>query len=443
MSVVVEKPYQFVPPHRGNLWPSLIQRLRVVDRYLRKKDGVVSYECRHADRLAASLEAGHGILLAANHCRYADPLVLGWLSRAVHHHVYAMASWHLFNTGWFDRFSLPKMGAFSIWREGVDRQSIETAIQILSDAERPLLIFPEGTTNRTNDHLQPLLDGVTFIARTAARRREKAGGGEVIVHPIGIKYVFRGEIEIWADAALRELERGLAWRPRPELPLLARIQRMAEGLLTLKEIEYYGHGQSGALATRRDALIDFLLQPIERHYVGAVDSGPVLKRVRVIRSKLMPLLLDRTAPSEVRQAVRRAVAEVDVAQQLASYPNHYLDPETVTDTRVLETLERMQEDHFGHSRWPGPLHAVIEVDEAIPVPTDRPPRGSDPLLSQINERLAEMLERLSAEARPLRMSLERPAHQATALVEAPCEDPLNHQAQAAGPEPQGASCGPI
>lgn len=406
MSVVVEKPYRFVPPHRGNLWPSLIQRLRLVDRYLRKKDGVVSYECRHAERLATSLDAGHGILLASNHCRYADPLVLGWLSRAVDHHIYAMASWHLFNTGWFDRFSLPKMGAFSIWREGVDRQSIETAIQILSDAERPLLIFPEGSTNRINDRLQPLLEGVTFIARTAARRRAKAGGGEVIVHPIGIKYLFRGEIHLWADAALRELERGLSWRPRGDLPLLERIARMAEGLLTLKEIEHYGRGQSGSLATRRDALTDFLLQPIERRYVGTVESGPVLKRVRTIRSKLMPILLDPSTSLEDRQAVRRAVAEVDVAQQLASYPANYLDPEAVTDTRVLETLERMQEDHFGRSRWPGPLHAVIEVDEAIPVPAERLPRGSDPLLAQIGERLSEMLVRLSAEARPLRESID-------------------------------------
>ena len=243
----------------------------------------------------------------------------------------------------------------------------------------------------------------------------------MIVHPIGIKYLFRGEIEIWADAALRELERGLAWRPRPDMPLLARIQRMAEGLLTLKEIEHYGHGQSGALATRRDALIDFLLQPIERRYVGAVDNGPVLKRVRTIRSKLMPILLDRSTRPEERQAVRRAVAEVDVAQQLASYPNHYLDPETVTDTRVLETLERMQEDHFGNSRWPGPLHAVIEVDEAIRVPTDRPPRGSDPLLSQIGERLAGMLERLSAEARPLHTSLERAEAESTSLATSPAK----------------------
>ena len=130
-----------------------------------------------AVRCRESLDRGDGILLAPNHCRYADPLVLGWPARELRTHVYAMASWHLFNKGRFDAFAIRKMGGFSIHREGTDRQSLETAIDILATAERPLILFPEGTTNRTNDVLKPLLDGVSFIARSAARRRAKACGG--------------------------------------------------------------------------------------------------------------------------------------------------------------------------------------------------------------------------------------------------------------------------
>src|SRR5690606_18357668 len=103
-----------------------------------------------------------------------------------------------------DRFAIPKMGGFSIWREGLDRQSLDMAVELLAEARRPLLVFPEGTTNRTNDSLQPLLDGVLFIARTALRRREKADGGAVVIHPVGIKYVFQGDIVAWSDRYLRE-----------------------------------------------------------------------------------------------------------------------------------------------------------------------------------------------------------------------------------------------
>ena len=98
-------------------------------------------------------------------------LVMGWPARILGTHVFAMASWHLFNEGWFDAFAIRKMGGFSINREGTDRQSLETAIDILANAERPLILFPEGSTNRLNDYLLPLLEGVTFIARSAARRR--------------------------------------------------------------------------------------------------------------------------------------------------------------------------------------------------------------------------------------------------------------------------------
>ena len=65
------------------------------------------------------------------------------------------------------------MGAFSVNREGVDRQSINVAIDLLAQAKRPLVIFPEGATSRTADYLHALLDGVAFIARAAAKKRSK------------------------------------------------------------------------------------------------------------------------------------------------------------------------------------------------------------------------------------------------------------------------------
>jgi hypothetical protein len=412
MSVIVERPYKFVPPHRGNLWPSFIQRFRMVDFYLKRKEGVVSYECRHTERLTQSLRDGHGILLAPNHCRYADPLALGWLSRDVQRHVFAMASWHLFNKGFFDRFAIPKMGGFSIFREGADRQSLETAIDAMVEAKRPLIVFPEGTTNRTNDHLQPLLEGVTFMARTAAKRRAKTGLGKVVIHPIGIKYLFRGDIHHWADIALSELETRLSWEPQHDLPILRRISQVGEGILSLKEIQYLGSTQTGTLIERRDNLIASLLRDVELEFLGRVEDGHVLNRVRSCRVKLMPALLESLDNDSERQRIRRKITEVDLAQQLVSYPQDYLDDHEVTDTRVLETLERMQEDFLGRSRSPKPLHAVMEVGEPITVDTEKSPRGqSDPILDQLQGKLLSMLERLSAEAKPFKDTAASPVTQ--------------------------------
>ncbi|XZE55439.1 lysophospholipid acyltransferase family protein [Planctomycetaceae bacterium SH139] len=403
MSVVVEKPYTFVPPSFGNLWPSLIQRLRLVDWYLRKKEGVVSYECRHLDRLRESLQAGHGILLAPNHCRYADPLVMGWLSREVGRHVFAMASWHLFNKHWFDRFSIPKMGGFSIWREGLDRQSLELAIKILQEARRPLIVFPEGTTNRTNDRVQPLLDGVAFMARTAARRRAKQGAGPVVVHPIAIKYLFRGDIDAWADQALDTIETRLGWRNHSGEAMLSRIARVAEGLLCLKEVEYLRGPQAGDFYQRRDRLMEFLLTSTEDQLKLQHDQQePVLNRVRACRTRLVGQLLQPETSESAKRHLRDLAARIDIAQQLDAYPADYLSTERATDTRVMETLERMQEGLLGRSTLPCPLHAVIEVAEPLVVKDQRPPRGEvDPFLVELRNSLESMLGRLASEANPV------------------------------------------
>lgn len=399
MTVVVDKPYEFVPPHRGDLWPTMIQRLRLVDWYLKRHDGVVSYECRNLDRFRESIDAGHSILLAPNHCRYADPLVLGWPARELKTHVHAIASWHLFAKSWFDRFSIQKMGGFSLYREGPDRQSLETAIDILTHARRPLIIFPEGTTNRTNDILQPLLDGVSFIARTAAKRRAKEHNGRVVVHPVGIKYLFKGDIEAWGDSAASELETRLGWRPRKSVPLLNRVEALAEALLATRETLYLGRAQTGSLADRRNRLVEFLLGTTEAKYSLAPDpdSNP-LNRVRRLRSTIAPLL-QAAGPSE-KVALRHVLDGVELAQQLYSYPDRYLLTLPVTDTQVLETLERMQEGFIGKPSHPAPLHAVIEMGSAIDVSPDRAPRGeADPLMQALEIELRQMLERLSLEAK--------------------------------------------
>ncbi len=399
MSVLVEKPYKFVPPHRGDLWPSFIQRFRIVDWYLRKHDGVVSYECRHLDRFRESLDRKDSILLAPNHCRYADPLTLGWPAREAKTHVHAIASWHLFAKSWFDAFAIQKMGGFSLFREGTDRQSLETAIGVLAEATRPLILFPEGATNRTNDVLQPLLDGVAFIARTAAKRRMKAGDGRVVVHPVAIKYLFRGDIDRWSDAALQRLEQRIGWRPLSGTPMVERVGTMAEALLATREVRFLGGAQTGALAERRDRLIQAVLEQAERRFeVPTDDSLSPIVRVRKLRTIALPKL-QQCSDAQERLRLYHDIDAFQLAQDLAAYPDRYLLDRPVTDTQVLETIERLEEAIIGKSSHPGPLHAVIEFAPEIVVDPERKVRGEvDPLMQSIEQSLREMLDRLATEA---------------------------------------------
>ncbi|RCS41400.1 1-acyl-sn-glycerol-3-phosphate acyltransferase [Bremerella cremea] len=397
--IIIEKPYRFVPPHRGTRWPDFIQRFNLYGRYLKRFEGITSHEVRHSDRLKKSLDAGHGILLAPNHSRISDPLVLGFLAREVDCHLYSMASWHLFNQGWFKAWAIRLMGGFSIFREGIDRKSLATAIDAMVEAKRPLVVFSEGSTTRTNDHLHELLDGVAFVARSAAKRRAKEGLGDTVIHPIGIKYVFRGDIDAAVLPVLHEIEHRLGWRTSEELSLLERVERMGEGLLALEEIRYAGKAKSGIeLSLRTADLINAILQPLEKEWLKEESSGSVLPRIKALRSRILPDMITGKLSAEERERRWMQLEDIYVAQQISCYIPNYLRDYPSVD-RLLETVERYEEDLKDTTTIHGSLHVIIDVDTPILVSHERRPKGDeDPLMDELKQRLQAKLNELKAES---------------------------------------------
>jgi 1-acyl-sn-glycerol-3-phosphate acyltransferase len=393
-NVVIDKPYAFVPPDRGTAWAWLLGRL-VLPYYLRRSQGVHSYELIGVDRLQASVKAGHGILLTPNHCRPCDPMVIYPLGLAVGTPVHIMASWHLFMQGRFQRWLLRRVGAFSVYREGLDRDALKYAIQILTAARRPLVLFPEGVISRSNDRLHHLMDGTVFIARNAARQRAESGG-KVVVHPIAIRYFFLGDLEQAVAPVLEEIERRLTWRSQPGTPLADRIVRVGEALLTLKELEYHGQPQEGDLAARVMSLVDRILGPLEAEWVTGRREDSVPGRVKALRAAILPDMIAEKVDEAERKRRWQHLADIYLAQQLSNYPPNYFSPEPTVE-RVLETVERFEEDLTDAARIHQPIHAAVEVGEAIEVPPGRD-RGSesDPVMSRVRQQLESMLDGLRA-----------------------------------------------
>src|SRR5947209_14089312 len=183
--IVVPKPYQFVPPLR---WDWLAFPIGWwMPRRIRKGYGVRRPEYRGLDRLKASFDAGHGVIFAPTHSRPCDPEVIGVLCSDFRRPPYMMASWHLFMQGGIQRLMLRMAGVFSVHREGIDREALRAATTYLTEARRPLVIFPEGMVSRSNDRLGHLMDGIAFVARTAAKHRARLDPpGKVVVHPIAL-----------------------------------------------------------------------------------------------------------------------------------------------------------------------------------------------------------------------------------------------------------------
>lgn len=389
-NVVITKPYRFVPPRPGTFWWRMCRP--ILGPYLRRTAGIVQVDYVGADRLRASLAAGHGIMLAPNHCRPCDPMVLGSLTYEVKRPFYVVASWHVFMQNRVQNFLLPRVGGFSIYREGSDREALKTAMHVTAEAKRPLVIFPEGVISRHNDKLNHLMEGTALMARGAAKQRAALNPpGKVVVHPVALRYYFDGDIETAVPPVLRDIEHRLTWHPQDHLLLRERIAKIGGALLALKEVEYFGAPQAGSIAERLEGLIDRLLLPLEAEWVKGRREKEIVGRVKLLRTAIVPEMVSGGLSEAELQRRWRHLADMYLAQQLSCYPPDYLaaDP---TPERILETVERFEEDMTDTARVHLPMRAVIEVGEAIEVSPERA-RGveGDPLMSAIREQLETML----------------------------------------------------
>ena len=389
-NVVVDKPYVFVPPYQGNVWPALLQKL--VRWRLRREYGIEQVECRGLERLVASRQAGHGILLAPNHCRPADPFVLSELCRQAGAIPFTLASWHLFMQGRLQAWLLRRAGVFSIYREGMDRAAINAAVEILSTGDRPLVIFPEGVISRANDRLGALMEGTALIARGAAKKRAAVSPpSQIVIHPVALRYRFEGDVQAALAPVLTEVEERLSWRPQHAAPLEQRINKAGQALLGLKEMEYLGESQSGGTFERVERLIDHLLVPLEQEWLQGKGNSTVVGRVKKLRTAILPGLVGGKLTDEERQRRWLQLADLYLAQQLSCYPPDYIRSQPSAD-RMLETVERLEEDLTDACRRYWPMRVIVQVGPAIAVPPARE-RGAaeDPVMTALEQQLTEML----------------------------------------------------
>jgi 1-acyl-sn-glycerol-3-phosphate acyltransferase len=391
--IVVPKPYQFVPPIMATTLAYPIGWW--LPRRVWKAYGVRNPEFRGLDRLRTSFAAGHSVLLAPSHCRPCDPEVVGLLCAHLKKPPNIMASWHLFMQGRVQRFMLRAAGVFSVYREGIDREALRAATAFLAEGKRPLIIFPEGVVSRSNDRLGHLMDGTAFIARSAARLRSKAdASGKVVIHPIALHYYYDGNLRKTVEPVLTAIERRISWQPQTEMKLVPRVQKIGEALLSIKETEYFGRPQSGPTAERLPRLVDRVLGPWEKEYGLSKPDPAVVERVKRLRSAIVPGLVTGKLTKTERHHRWRQLADCYFAQQLACYPIGYLDGRP-TVGRILETVERYEEDLTDHATIHRPLRTVLDIGEAIEVSADKSRGGPDPIMTQLRERLTCMLGELA------------------------------------------------
>jgi len=363
------KQYHFVPPRFGRFIPALLRRC--LPYYMSRKYGIEQWEVRGSDLLKASINDANGIVLSPNHSRDSDSLGIGFIATKNKTPLHFMAGWHVLLESWFQHFIIPRAGGFSILREGNDRQSVRTAIDLVANAPRPLIIFPEGYVTRTNDKLGNLQEGVTLIARRAASQRSKNQNGSTVIHPVIIKYQFLGDLEKEVTPKFRLLEKKLCLPDNTSLDFVARLKQIREGIIKYREQKLDGKAFDGSLDERVPELIEALLKPLEKKWECTENSKDLYRRVQQLRTMILNHAVTSNTLKHKQDQMRSQLGDCTWALKLSNYNPDYVAEEPCIE-RVMETLDGFEEDVFSCIQVNRPWKMVIDIGKAIHVePRDK------------------------------------------------------------------------
>lgn len=407
-----------VPDRRWSpkLTPWWFQLARFWRRRALKKQAIERIDVQGLENLRGALDSRHGILMTPNHSFHWDSYCLLEGAERLKTPFYFMTAWQVFaQSNWFDCESMRRCGCFSVDREGTDIQSLKTAVDIMQNRPQPLVVFPEGDVYHTNDRVTPFRDGAAAMALMAARKAERP----VVIIPVAIKRWYTQDPTPSMLKTLDELEKRLYWRPRHNQSIRERILHVAQGLLTLKELEYFGQSSEGDPVDRLKHLASSVLSRCEDRYAIRQRDAILPERIKEVRRRIIqaqqectPLATAATkslsadaapAPESAATFEQQGQWAADMEDmffvtQLYSYPGDYME-QNPTWERQAETLDKLEEDALG-AAFPsvrGPRRVIVRFDEPYELP-----RGKDKKVSpaevtaHLEQRVQAMLDELNA-----------------------------------------------
>ena len=360
-------PYLFVPPQPQRFWmrvSSAFNRFYHFPQTLHRITGV-RIEDPHGLRDRLKRDGCGRILFLPNHSRHCDPQVMTEAFRQLGATSCFMAAYELFHRGKLAAWLLPRIGVFSVDREGSDTKALRAAGAVLREGPHALTIFPEGNVYLMNDTVTPFLEGAAF---TALRVQKDLEDGRVLVVPVSIKYSL---VHDRREAVRRKLEwlgseAGVGLRREANLrDELARI-----GLSLLGRIlERQGFDVVAASAEETERHV----REVPRRIIQGLEetlgwkpgqTDDLVGRIRKVRSAIHQA---RTGGNPLPEGVDPAACARDaiLAQRVLTYKPTYIRENPSLD-RFAETVEKIVEDWT--SAMPlslGWRRAVVRFNEPI------------------------------------------------------------------------------
>ena len=319
---------------------------------------------------------GHPTVLAPNHAAHADPVVMFLLSKRLSQQYYFMAARESFDTGKFGNlrsFLLQRFGAYSIIRGTADRNAFRTTREILTNGDRPIVIFGEGEISRQNDTVMRFERGVTQLCFWALDDMQKAEIDKPLyIVPIGIKYQYPQDMWSAIDTALTRLEHAIL--PPTDQKPVERYERLRQiGVTVLRTLaaEYqYKVDDTVPLDVHIQKLKGQILSRAEQ-IMGIHTEADVLTRVRALKNLVDAEIYkdieqmteyERKIHEELLQKFQQFYPDLERLINFIAISDGYV-AEAPSPERFLEVIIRLEREVFGTAKMRGPRVATLRVGE--------------------------------------------------------------------------------
>ena len=281
---------------------------------------------------------------------------------------------------------LQRLGAYSVVRGAVDRESFKMSRQIIASGKKKLVLFPEGEISRQNDTLLPLESGATQLSfwaveelvKAAERSRQKQELEPVYITPVALRYTYAKDVRPALRNTLRSLEDRLGIKTDTSQADYPRLLVIAGNLLETLEKEYNFKATAGATMNERiNALRTHILKGIagQLHLDLPANARP-LEWVRIIRNSMDDFIYSDEAPKsdyqrkihdEKAQIVKGFYRDLDRVVNFIVIYQGYIQ-EHNTQERFADILGRLESEIIGGepSSW-GSRRVFLDVGDSINV----------------------------------------------------------------------------
>jgi 1-acyl-sn-glycerol-3-phosphate acyltransferase len=370
------KPFSFYPPNTSPFWIRVIKLgLR---RSIRRKLKVTEIDISDADLDRLRGLKGQRCLLTPSHSGGYEPHIILYLSKLLNDIFNYVAAIEVFEQAPINRWLMPRIGAYSIVRGAVDRQSFAMTRQLLAEGKRWLVIFPEGHAIGQNSTLAPFQEGVIQLA---FKGYEEARAADADAHlycvPIAIKYVYLADMHDEIDQSLARLEAAVLKSAATEHRTLSRYDRLrhiAEAVLVANEkVHQVKVDPAANMNDRIQSLKAAVASKIERQLgIVPTERQTLLDRIRAMFNAVDRIVYDEAPASEYEQ--RLAIERQQTARTLyedlwrllqfvAIYDGYVR--ESMTVERFMDVLGLLELEIFKTRRLWGPRKAWLKVGDPI------------------------------------------------------------------------------